>query len=148
MTMTFSWKEFCLVCSLKQELLPWVSSLNPITTLLPLVFVLTVTAVKDGYDDVKRHKNDNLVNNREAEILKEDRLSRCKWQKIQVGNILKLENNQPVPADVLVLSSSEPHCLTYIETADLDGETNLKVKQALTETTSLGDDLKLLSQFN
>ncbi|XP_077989510.1 putative phospholipid-transporting ATPase IM [Glandiceps talaboti] len=130
------------------QVMPWISSLNPITTALPLVFVLTVTAVKDGYDDIKRHKSDNLVNNREAEILTRDVLTKCKWQQIQVGDILRLEINQPVPSDVILLSSSEPHSLVYIETADLDGETNLKVKQALTETAALGDDLKKLSELN
>ncbi|XP_070541924.1 phospholipid-transporting ATPase ID-like isoform X2 [Ptychodera flava] len=129
------------------QLLEWVSSLNPITTALPLVFVLTVTAVKDGYDDIKRHKSDNIVNNRDAEILMGDVLTKCKWQQIHVADILKIEMNQPVPADCMVLSSSEPHSLVYVETADLDGETNLKVRQALTETASLGDDLKKLSEL-
>ncbi|KAF7466692.1 hypothetical protein GHT09_002059 [Marmota monax] len=51
-------------------------------------------------------------------------------------------------ADLLLLSSSEPYSLTYIETADLDGETNLKVKQAITSTGDLEDNLELLSVFD
>ncbi|KAM9206494.1 phospholipid-transporting ATPase FetA-like [Dugong dugon] len=51
-------------------------------------------------------------------------------------------------ADVLLLSSSEPYSLTYIETAELDGETNLKVKQAISVTSNMEDNLELLSAFD
>ncbi|KAI5612509.1 phospholipid-transporting ATPase ID, partial [Silurus asotus] len=51
-------------------------------------------------------------------------------------------------ADLLLLSSSEPLNLIYIETAELDGETNLKVKQALTVTGDMGDNIDRLAAFN
>ena len=44
---------------------------------------------------------------------------------------------------MLVLSSSEPNGLVYIETAELDGETNLKVRQPIPETSDLQKDDKL-----
>uniref|UniRef100_A0A8C0W769 Phospholipid-transporting ATPase n=1 Tax=Castor canadensis TaxID=51338 RepID=A0A8C0W769_CASCN len=76
------------------------------------------------------------------------RLEEDKWMNVQVGDIIKLKNDQPVTADLLLLSSSEPFSLTYIETADLDGETNLKVKQAISITSEMEDNLKLLSAFD
>ena len=51
-------------------------------------------------------------------------------------------------ADILLLSTSEPSGLCFIETAELDGETNLKCKQCLLETISMGQQEDLLSKFN
>ncbi|KAF4795519.1 Phospholipid-transporting ATPase FetA [Turdus rufiventris] len=130
------------------QLIPQISSLAWFTTVVPLVLVLAVSGVKDAIDDFNRHKSDKHVNNRPVQVLINGMLKEQKWMNVQVGDIIKLENNNFVTADLLLLSSSEPHSLTYIETAELDGETNLKVKQALTVTAELGEDLQKLTEFN
>ncbi|XP_064494559.1 phospholipid-transporting ATPase ID isoform X4 [Pseudopipra pipra] len=126
------------------QLIPQISSLSWFTTIVPLVLVLTITAVKDATDDYFRHKSDNQVNNRESQVLIGGVLRQEQWMNVRVGDIIKLENNQFVAqADLLLLSSSEPHGLCYIETAELDGETNMKVRQAIPVTAELGDTSKL-----
>ncbi|XP_058716560.1 phospholipid-transporting ATPase ID isoform X6 [Poecile atricapillus] len=122
------------------QLIPQISSLSWFTTIVPLVLVLTITAVKDATDDYFRHKSDNQVNNRQSQVLISGVLRQEQWMNVRVGDIIKLENNQFVAqADLLLLSSSEPHGLCYIETAELDGETNMKVRQAIPVTAELGD---------
>ncbi|XP_053727636.1 phospholipid-transporting ATPase ID-like [Synchiropus splendidus] len=130
------------------QVIPQISSLSWFTTVVPLVLVLTVTAAKDATDDINRHRSDNQVNNRKVEVLINRKLQNEKWMNVQVGDIIKLENNQFVTADLLLLSSSEPLNLVYIETAELDGETNLKVRQALTVTGDLGGEIEKLADFN
>ncbi|KAF7663742.1 hypothetical protein LDENG_00202030 [Lucifuga dentata] len=125
------------------QLIPAISSLSWFTTIVPLVLVLVITAVKDAADDFFRHKSDQQVNNRQSQVLIKGSLQNEKWMNVCVGDIIKLENNQFVAADILLLCSSEPYGLCYIETAELDGETNLKVRQALTVTSDLGDITKL-----
>ncbi|XP_070763654.1 phospholipid-transporting ATPase ID [Enoplosus armatus] len=126
------------------QLIPQISSLSWFTTIVPLVLVLVITAVKDATDDYFRHKSDQQVNNRQSQVLIRGSLQNEKWMNVRVGDIIKLENDQFVAADILLLCSSEPYGLCYIETAELDGETNLKVRQALTVTSDLGDIAKLM----
>ncbi|XP_028927028.1 probable phospholipid-transporting ATPase IM isoform X1 [Ornithorhynchus anatinus] len=130
------------------QLIPEISSLPWFTTIVPLVLVLAITAVKDATDDYFRHKSDDQVNNRQSEVLIAGKLQKEKWMNVKAGDIIKLRNNQFVAADLLLLSSSEPHGLCYVETAELDGETNLKVRHALPVTSLLGSDAHRLAEFD
>ncbi|KAI9787904.1 MAG: hypothetical protein M1816_007390 [Peltula sp. TS41687] len=59
------------------------------------------------------------------------RFKRDRWKNVQVGDFVRIYNDDQVPADVVILSTSDPDGACYIETKNLDGETNLKVRQAL-----------------
>lgn len=61
----------------------------------------------------------------------------CIWQDVRVGDIVYLKNDDPIPADIVILSTSEPDGLCFIETKNLDGETNLKIRRGLTATKGL-----------
>ncbi|KAK5954495.1 phospholipid transporting ATPase [Knufia fluminis] len=53
------------------------------------------------------------------------------WKNVQVGDFVRIYNDEQIPADVVVLSTSDPDGACYVETKNLDGETNLKVRNAL-----------------
>ncbi|KAH0946694.1 hypothetical protein HN011_008747 [Eciton burchellii] len=140
--------NFYFLCLLVLQMIPAISSLTPITTAIPLIGVLTLTAVKDAYDDFQRHSSDSQVNNRKSRTLRGTNLREERWSQVQVGDVIRMENDQFVAADVLLLSTSEPNGLCYIETAELDGETNLKCRQCLPETAEMMDNHELIGQFD
>ncbi|RDX49470.1 phospholipid-transporting ATPase 1 [Lentinus brumalis] len=65
------------------------------------------------------------------------RWERTLWKKLEVGDIVLLRENEQVPADVVVLSSSDPDNMCYLETKNLDGETNLKPRKSVRATASI-----------
>ncbi|KIK09858.1 hypothetical protein K443DRAFT_671169 [Laccaria amethystina LaAM-08-1] len=118
--------------------IPGVSPTNKYTTIAPLAVVLLASAFKEMQEDLKRHQSDSELNSRLAKVLTpQSTFTEKKWLDIQVGDVVRLENNDFIPADLIIISSSEPEGLCYIETSNLDGETNLKIKQASPHTAPL-----------
>ncbi|KAI9206974.1 uncharacterized protein BJ171DRAFT_456836 [Polychytrium aggregatum] len=106
-------------------------------TVIPLSIVVCVSALKEIVEDRKRHQQDNELNTRFVKVLRGDAFEEKMWRDVVVGDIVRIENGQSFPADLILLSSSEPDALCYIETSNLDGETNLKIRQGLPETAEL-----------
>ena len=102
-------------------------------TLAPLSFILLVSALKDLYEDLKRHKSDFDENNRKTLVLRESGFKVTAWDQLMVGDIIKVNENEYFPADVLILRTSELKGQCFIETKNLDGETNLKHKRSSKE---------------
>uniref|UniRef100_A0A6Q2XYP7 Phospholipid-transporting ATPase n=1 Tax=Esox lucius TaxID=8010 RepID=A0A6Q2XYP7_ESOLU len=123
------------------QIIPQITTLPWYTTLVPLVLVLGITAIKDLVDDLigKSVSNCHFFQTSFLE---------SKWMNIEVGDVVRLNKNDHIPADILLLSSSNPNSLCYVETAELDGETNLKFKMGLKETDERLQEESQLAQFD
>ncbi|KAK7867763.1 hypothetical protein R5R35_002262 [Gryllus longicercus] len=112
-------------------LLNWFPAINAFgkeIAMIPVLFVLGVTAIKDLFEDRRRHASDKRINNSTCRVYsgEAERYQRVLWKDVRVGDVVHLSNNELVPADVLLLRSSDPHGLCYLDTCNLDGETSLK----------------------
>ncbi|XP_062331712.1 phospholipid-transporting ATPase IA isoform X3 [Osmerus eperlanus] len=130
--------SFFLFIALLQQI-PDVSPTGRWTTLVPLLFILVVAAVKEFIEDLKRHNADSVVNRKECQVLRNGAWEIVHWEKVAVGEVVKAANGDHLPADLVILSSSEPQGMCYIETSNLDGETNLKIRQGLQITSEIKD---------
>jgi phospholipid-translocating ATPase len=199
------------------QFFPTFSTISPGLVIFPLLIVVGITAVKDGYEDVKRHQSDYRVNHTSVRVLsggnwvnpnvmqrksktfvpgalrtygrrvkklkrsepKEEALvgvtvpeyddivqetyppdhtSRGEddrphwrhkaWEDTAVGDFVKVFDNESIPADLLICSTSEDENVAYVETKNLDGETNLKSRNAVPALTHLRSAADCASSHN
>ena len=161
---------YFLIVSILQ-MIPGLSTTGTYTTIVPLMCFVSISMAKEGYEDFRRHRLDKTENRREAKVLRTYRplpkrgrkkagvradeqhdqgsihWTTIKWEVLQVGDIVKLDRDEAVPADIVLLDSKGANNLAYIETMALDGETNLKTKQpsvALLGTCRTPEDITVL----
>ncbi|KAH3672883.1 hypothetical protein WICPIJ_009994 [Wickerhamomyces pijperi] len=109
--------------------------------IVPLAFVLMVTMSKEAIDDIQRRRRDSDANNEMYEVVGNPKPVPSKL--LSVGDLVKISKDQRVPADMVLLQSSESTGESFIKTDQLDGETDWKLRIAppLTQNLPL-DDLK------
>lgn len=158
------------------QLIPGLSPTGSYTTIVPLMVFVVISMAKEGWDDVRRYKLDQVENSKDTLVMRHYRppgiveqpettsirgrlkdfsslkktpstinteddnitlygdgqmhWATVKWSELKVGDIVKLRRDDDVPADVVLLHVDGPNNVAYIETMALDGETNLKTKQA------------------
>lgn len=126
------------------SLLPGLSPVAPITAVFPVVFILGANMLREGIQDLLRWREDRRSNYQKCCVLKNGVWTKIPKKSLHVGDIVKICREEDVPADIIVLSSSDSQGLCFIETSNLDGETTMKIKMSKTETSHLNNE-ELLS---
>lgn len=125
------------------------------TYIAPLAFVLCVTTGKEAYDDYVRYLRDKEANSQRYLVLQRPQLYNSDSSpeeaylnkhvntrsvpssSIRVGDLVHLEKNQRVPADMVLLHTSDTSGTCFIRTDQLDGETDWKLRVAVPESQKL-----------
>lgn len=178
------------------------STISPGVVILPLVIIIGLTALKDGYEDFKRHQSDRRVNYSTVKVLSggnwtnpnpmqkksktfirgivntvrrpqhfgvsRERTNGSQsatlmvpdpdveydydspkqggphwkqtlWEDVRVGDFVKLQEGSAIPADILICATPDEENVAFVETKNLDGETNLKSRNAVSVLTQLRD---------
>lgn len=127
--------------------IPIVSPLQPFSAIAPFVFVIAVSMIREGVEDYRRYRSDKETNSLPT-LRYENGFKEVPSYKLAVGDIVMVKKDQVLPCDLVFLSSSEETGLGFIETSSLDGEKNLKPRQAFAETSSLFKDTGKIRIFS
>ena len=110
--------------------IPLISPLTSITAIVPLIFVLGVSMIRELIEDLARHKYDNMNNEEEVIVMRNNEFIRAANKTLRHGEIVLVYENQGIPADMLLIDTTFKEGICYVETSSLDGEKTLKLKVA------------------
>uniref|UniRef100_K3WLK8 Phospholipid-transporting ATPase n=1 Tax=Globisporangium ultimum (strain ATCC 200006 / CBS 805.95 / DAOM BR144) TaxID=431595 RepID=K3WLK8_GLOUD len=111
-----------------------ISPLTPFTAIAPLVMVSTVSLLREALEDQKKRVSDHQTNSRPVVVVRNFEEQCILWESIEVGDILRISEREIIPADGIILSSSEEDGTCFIDTSNLDGEANLKFREPVRAT--------------
>lgn len=118
--------------------------------LVPLLVVILINGIKIFLEDLKRKASDDEENNKTSFYFNNqtNKFQEIKWKNITLGMIIKIKENDQFPADLVLLKSSDKNGICYVETKNLDGETNLKLKKNHNVISKYFDEEKNISSCN
>ena len=116
------------------QCIPIISPLGSATALFPIIFVLSVSLIREAYEDCKRANLDKLQNSVKCKVYRDEQWIDIESGNLELGEIVIVEQNEMFPADLVLLDSPLPEGICFIETASLDGEKTLKQKNPNSDT--------------
>jgi phospholipid-translocating ATPase len=112
----------------------------------PLGFVLIVTMFREAVDDFRRYQRDREVNSQKyRRLVLNGGMELVPSSKLRVGDVIVVEKDERIPADLVLLRTSDKSGAVFVRTDQLDGETDWKLRTAVPATQKLGSDADLLT---
>ena len=124
-------KQFTNIYFIFLSILSWfpiISTLNPYSVFVAVLFILVFSMSFDWAQDLKRYLSDKKVNNKKVKILRDGRILFLKAKEVLIGDMLFMEEGDGAMADCVLLSYKNKVGYCYIDTSTLDGEKTLKPK--------------------
>ncbi len=107
------------------------STITITSALTPIFIVIGIGLIMDLIEELKRYRNDLETNNSKTKIYKNKKFIKKEWRNIKIGNLIKVKKDEIVPADLFVVCSSNKEGNFFLQTSNLDGETNIKEREVL-----------------
>ena len=111
---------YFLTCAILQSI-PIISPLSPLSAVLPLIFVLSLSMAREGFEDYKRWKSDKMSNSSLTHVYNDKNLNNVPWSAIRPGDVVRVYSDEIIPVDMIPLYCSEASGISYVETSSLDG---------------------------
>ena len=124
---------FFLATAIIQSI-PIISPLNSSSAIIPLIFVIGVSLIREAIEDFSRRVYDNISNNQKVKVLRNGNFQESTNKTLRSGEIIYISENRMIPADMMILDTGLKDGTCYVETSSLDGEKNLKLKIANKKT--------------
>ena len=121
--------------------IPQISPISPVTAIIPLVFVLAVSLIREALEDCSRMRLDSKQNNEPTMAYRNNKWEPTISGDLQIGELVIVTQDQTFPADLILIDSGLNDGISYIETATLDGEKTLKQKEAPKELAGKFNDI-------
>ena len=121
--------------------IPQISPISPVTAIIPLVFVLAVSLIREALEDCSRMRLDSKQNNEPTMAYRNNKWEQTISGDLQIGELVIVTQDQTFPADLILIDSGLNDGISYIETATLDGEKTLKQKEAPKELAGKFNDI-------
>jgi phospholipid-translocating ATPase len=118
------------------------------TYVAPLAIVLMITIAKEAVDDYKRFKRDKEANSQVYKRVTRQGLVDIASADIKEGDLIQINANERIPADMILLHTTDKSGSIFLRTDQLDGETDWKLRKPVVGTQEISDVTKLYSDNN
>lgn len=106
--------------------------------------------IKEAYEDFKRGVRDKELNEKAYKRLDSHSgiIRDVKAQDMRVGDIIQVNANERIPADIVCLFTTDRSGTAYVRTDQLDGETDWKVRRPVMSIQNEMFDYRDIGNFN